>query len=196
MTENKSSSTTASSENKTDNRILRLICEGAMLLALAVALSFLKVALWAQGGSVDLVMIPLIVFALRWGGGWGIGACVVYGLLDCIFSGGMAYGWQSILLDYFVAYGMVGIAGFFTKKPWLGVVVSSAARLAVHVISGVVIWGQWMPEEFMGLTMDNVWIYSALYNGSFMIPNCIIAVVGIIILWKKTPLLTRQKLKA
>lgn len=196
MNESKKTNTETASSVKTGGKALRLVCEGAMLIALAVALSFLKIALWAQGGSIDLVMIPLIVFALRWGGAWGLGACAVYGLLDCIFSGGVAYGWQSILLDYLVAYSVVGMAGFFGKKPWLGVIVGSGARLAVHVLSGVIIWGQWMPEEFMGLTMNNVWIYSLLYNGSFMIPNCIIAAVGIIVLWKKTPLLNRQKLKA
>lgn len=178
-----------------NSRILRCICEGAMLLALAVALSFLKVALWPQGGSVDLVMIPLIAFSLRWGGGWGLGACAVYGVLDCVFSGGVSYGWQSLILDYMVAYGVVGVSGFFIKKPWLGVLTAGGARLFVHVLSGVIIWGEWMPPEFMGMSMSNVWLYSMLYNGSFMVPNTVLALVAVAVLVKKTPLIARQSLK-
>ncbi len=63
---------------------------------------------------------------------------------------------------------MVGLAGLLPKKPVAAVILSSAARLLVHVISGVVIWGQWMPDEFLGLQMTNVWFYSFLYNGTFM----------------------------
>lgn len=168
---------------------VRSISEGAIMIAMSAVLSFLSLRLWPDGGSVDLVMIPIIVFALRRGTGWGLGAGFVYGVIDCLLSGGVAYGWQSIILDYIVAYSVVGLAGLLPKKPVAAVCLASAARLLIHVISGVVVWGQWMPDEFIGLTMSNVWVYSLLYNGSYVAGNFILAVVAVAILAKNTHLL-------
>jgi thiamine transporter len=159
------------------------------MVALSSALSFLSLRLWPNGGSVDLVMIPVIVFALRRGPLWGIGAGLIYGMIDCIISGGVGYGWASILLDYAVAYAMVGLAGFLPSKPVGAVWLSSSARLLIHVLSGVIIWGQWMPDEFIGLSMTNVWVYSILYNGTFMVANAVIAAIVVAIFAKKTNLL-------
>ncbi len=171
---------------------VRALCEGAIMVALSAVLSYLKIAFLADGGSVDLVMIPLMVFAVRWGGGWGVGASLVYGFIDCLISGGVAYGWQALILDYAVAYSLVGFAGFFHKRPVLGSIAGSAARFAIHVISGVIIWGVWMPDQFMNLPMTNVWVYSLLYNGSYMVPNAVIAAAAIALLARKTALLKRN----
>ncbi|NCB51299.1 MAG: energy-coupled thiamine transporter ThiT [Clostridia bacterium] len=177
----------------TQNKTVRTISEGAIMVAMSAVLSFLSLRLWPQGGSIDLVMIPVIVFALRRGVGWGLGAGLIYGMLDCIISGGVAYGWQSIILDYAVAYSMVGLAGLLPKKPVAGVILASAARLLVHVISGVVIWGQWMPDEFLGLQMTSVWFYSFLYNGTFMAGNMVLAIVVVAILARNTKLLRLEQ---
>ena len=53
------------------NKKTRMLAEAGITIALAVALSFLKIKPVANGGSIDLVMIPLCVFALKWGAGWG-----------------------------------------------------------------------------------------------------------------------------
>ena len=53
------------------NKNLRALTEGAAMVAAAVVLNFLKVDLFAQGGSINLIFIPLMVYALRWGAGWG-----------------------------------------------------------------------------------------------------------------------------
>lgn len=174
---------------KSQNKTVRIIAEGAIMVAMSTVLSFLSLRLWPQGGSIDLVMIPIIVFALRRGVGWGLGAGLIYGMIDCIVSGGVAYGWQSIILDYAVAYAMVGLAGLLPKKPVAAVVLASAARLLVHVISGVVIWGQWMPPDFLGMKMTNVWFYSVLYNGTFMAGNMVLAIIVVAIVARNTKLL-------
>lgn len=174
-------------------KTISAISEGAIMIALSTVLSFLSLRLWPQGGSIDLVMIPLIVFALRRGAGWGIAAGLVYGMIDCIVSGGVAYGWQSIILDYAVAYAMVGLAGFLPKKPVAAVCLASVARLLVHIISGVVIWAQYMPDEFIGLKMTNVWFYSFLYNGTFMAGNLVLAIIVVAVLAKNTKLLSIKK---
>ena len=61
--------------------------------------------------------------------------------------------------------------------------------LASFVLSGVLIWGQYMPESFWGMSMRNVWVYSLLYNGSFVLCNEIVAAAVIGFLAKNTKLL-------
>lgn len=98
------------------NNSTRVLAEGAVMVALAVVLNFLKVDIFPSGGSINLLFIPLMVYALRRGAGWGIGAGFVFGTIKCLIGGGIAYGWQSLLLDYAVAYALVGLAGLFPKS--------------------------------------------------------------------------------
>ena len=170
---------------------LRTTSEGAVMIAMAVAFSFVKFSIWPEGGSVDLSMIPLTVFALRHKKAWGMGAGAVFGLLDCILGGGIAYGWQAIILDYIAAYACVGLAGLFADKPVLGTLTGALARFIVHVTSGVVIWGVWMPDEFFGLAMNNVWFYSTFYNATYMVPNAIIAVFAVTALSRATKIFSQ-----
>ena len=165
------------------------ITEGAVIVALTVVLNFFKLDLGPEGGSVNLVFIPLMVYALRRGTLWGLGAGLVFGVLKAIIGGGISYGWQSLLLDYAVAYSLVGLAGLVPKKPVLSSVFGALGCLASFVLSGVLIWGQYMPDSFYGITMKNVWIYSLLYNGSFVACNEIIAAIVIAFLAKNTRIL-------
>ncbi len=171
------------------NTATNKITEGAIMVATAVVLNFLKLDLGPEGGSVNLVFIPLMVYALRRGTGWGLGAGLVFGVIKAIIGGGIAYGWQSLLLDYAVAYSLVGLAGLLPEKPVLSSVFGALGCLASFVLSGVLIWGQYMPESFYGITMKNVWVYSLLYNGSFVLCNEILAAAVIWFLAKKTRLL-------
>jgi len=171
----------------------RVITEGAIMVALAVVLNFLKLDLGPDGGSVNLVFIPLMVYALRRGTAWGLGAGLIFGVIKAIIGGGIAYGWQSLLLDYAVAYALVGLAGLMPKKPVVSTVFGALGCLFSFVLSGVLIWGQYMPDEFWGMRMTNVWVYSLLYNGSFVLCNEIIAAVVIYFLAKKTRLLRAEK---
>ena len=99
------------------------------MVAMAVVLNFFKFDLFAQGGSMNLLFIPLMVFALRRGPVWGMGAGLVFGVLKAIIGGGIAYGWQSLLLDYALAYALTGLAGFTPKKPVLGTVIGAVVSL-------------------------------------------------------------------
>ena len=102
---------------------LLTICEGAICVAVALALSYIKipmgVAFGGFGGSIDLVMIPIIIYAVRRGLSWGIGAGLVFGTLKYFLAGGVAASWQSMLLDYSLAYAAVGFAGLFNSR-WVG----------------------------------------------------------------------------
>lgn len=166
------------------NKNLRTLTEGAVLTAAALALSYIKIPIGLGfggfGGSVDLVMIPLIIFALRRGCLWGLGAGLVFGTLKFFLAGGVAVNWQSMLLDYSLAYMFVGFAGSFgglRKSPGLAAFVGCLARFFIHFLSGVTIYAQYMPEEFMNMVMVSPAVYSVLYNGTYMLPNTVLAVV-------------------
>ena len=131
----------------------------------------------------------LLVLAVRHGGLWGIGAGLAFGTLKFFGAGGMAVNWQSMLLDYSLAYMAVGVAGFFGKK--LGVkglavtaLIGCLARFGIHYLSGVTIYAQYMPSEFFGMSMTTPVFYSLLYNGSYMLPNTVIALLVMSLLGK------------
>lgn len=156
----------------------RMLCEGAILVAAAQILSFVKLYELPNGGSLTPAMLPILLFAVRWGLGNGLLAGFVFGCLQFIFDGGFALGWQSMLGDYFIAFAVLGLAGLFRGKRggiFAGTVLGCAARFFVHYVVGATIWAEWMPEEFFGMTMTSPWFYSLLYNGSYMLPNMILA---------------------
>ena len=123
------------------------------------------------GGSICLSMLPIFFFACRWGVGPGLMSGLVLGILQFVFDGGFALGWQSIIGDYLLAFTVLGLAGLFRGKPgslFLGTILGSFARFLVHYVVGATIWAAYMPEEFFGMTMTTPWFYSLLYNGFYM----------------------------
>ena len=90
---------------------VRALCEGAVLVAVAQILSYLKLWEMPWGGSVVLSMIPLVLYAVRWGLGAGLLGGFAFGVLQFMFDGGFAIGWQSIVGDYLVAFTVLGLAG-------------------------------------------------------------------------------------
>jgi thiamine transporter len=174
--------------NRKSHLKLRCLAECAIFVAMSVALSYLKIPIGLEfggfGGSIDLVMIPLIIAAFRWGLGWGLGSGLVFGTLKFFLAGGVAINWQSMLLDYSIAYMFVGFAGLLKRKNgmiWLAALIGCICRFVVHFVSGITIYAEYM-EDIFGLHMTNVWVYSALYNGSYMLPNTIIAILVCILL--------------
>lgn len=165
---------------------LRALTEGAILIALAEILSFLPLYKMPWGGSVDLAMLPIILYCVRWGFGAGMVASFAHAVLQMLFEGGIAIGWQSIIGDFIVAYSVLGLAGLFKGNFFLGTVVACVARFLVHYVVGATIWAEYMPETFFNMTMTTPWIYSALYNAAYMLPDMVvILVIGAILL--KTP---------
>ena len=158
----------------------RMLCEGAIMVALAQILSYIKLMELPNGGSLTPAMFPILLFALRWGLKDGLLAGFVFGLLQLIFDGAYAWGWQSMLLDYLLAFTPLGLAGLFKGKAWgifPGTVLGCAARFVIHYISGVTIYRIVAPTEVLGTVFDNPELYSLVYNGSYMLPNTVLALV-------------------
>ena len=153
-------------------RVLLSIVEGAIMVALAQVLGYVKLWQMPNGGSVTFVMLPIFVYCVRWGFGRGILAAFALAVLQFLLDGGLALGWQSILGDYLLAYTALGLAGLFSKTRggfFWGTLVGSFARFLVAWVVGATIWGEYMPEQFFGMTMVSPWIYSLLYNGSYIL---------------------------
>ena len=163
---------------------IRALCEGAIMLALSIVLNYLSKVIFANmpnGGSVSLAMFPILFYAHRWGLGRGLLIGFAYGLLDMLLDGCYAWGWQSILLDYLLAYTALGLGGLFKGRGWgifPGIALGCAGRFAVHYISGVTIYRILVPTEITGFgTFSNAHLYSLVYNGVYMLPNTLIALV-------------------
>ena len=180
----------------------RALVESAMMVALATVLSLLKIIELPYGGSVTVgSMLPMIILAYRYGLGWGFGAGFVYAALQQLLGlNNLSYvtGWQSviavILLDYVIAFAVVGLGGIFrriVKKQaaalMLGGILASVLRYVCHVISGCTVWA--------GLSIPDsaAFIYSLSYNLTYMLPEAIILSAlayylgGIIDFTKETP---------
>ena len=115
---------------------------------------------------------------MRWGVKDGLLGGFVFGVLQFMFDGGFALGWQSMLGDYLVAFAALGLAGLFQGKRWgifPGTIVGCAGRFLVHYVVGATVWAEYMPSEFFNRTMTTPWFYSLLYNGSYMLPNMVLA---------------------
>lgn len=170
-------------KNNVNNSHLRVraLCEGAILVALAFILSFVKLYELPNGGSLTPAMFPILLYGLRWGLPRGLIAGFVFGLLQLIFDGAYAWGWQSMLLDYLLAFTPLGLAGLFKGKAWgifPGTVLGCAARFVIHYISGVTIYRIIEPTAVPGFgTFDNASLYSLVYNGSYMLPNTLLALL-------------------
>lgn len=156
----------------------RALCEAAAFICLAQILSYIRLYQFPQGGSIDVAMLPIVIFAVRWGVGWGAGAGLVYGTLHYLLGSGFAIDWTTIVMDYMVAFAALGLgAGLFHGKKYgvfWGSITGSLLRFLAHWTVGALVWGKWMPDEFFGMTMTNPWIYSLLYNGPYMLCDLVL----------------------
>lgn len=174
--------------NRTNaHRTIQMLCEGALMVVLAQVLDLFPLWKMPWGGSISLNMVPVIFFACRWGLSAGLLSGFVFGVVQFMFAGGIALGWQSILGDYLVAYTALGLAGLFVGKRWsiyAGAAVGCAARFLVHYVVGATIWAEAMPEVFFGMTMTTPWLYSLLYNGAYMLPSTALCYVVFALLYR------------
>ena len=166
---------------------VRALTEGAIMVALATALSYLKLFELPQGGSVCISMPPIFLSCVRWGWKDGFLASFAYGLLQLIFDGAYAWGPWSMLLDYLLAFAVLGVAGFFWKMKggiFVGTVVGCILRFVVHFISGITIYKIYEPEELFNQVYTNPYLYSAAYNGSYVAIDMVLCLVIFAVLYK------------
>ena len=160
----------------------KILAEGTIIIALSVILKDVLPPIYflPQGGSVSLAgMVPLLWFSLRRGLRSGLEASTVYGLVHMALPGSYIVDPVQGLLDYPIAFAALGLAGIFRKYPLIGVGVGITGRFLAHFASGVWFFSQYAPAGTHPV------IYSAIYNGSYLIIEFIISAVIMYIIVKR-----------
>ena len=153
------------------SRTRRLVF-AALMIACTLVLEQLRIFHMPQGGSVTLAsMLPIFMFAYAYGVGPGLAIGFAYGLLQFVQGGWFVHPIQ-FLLDYPLAFAMLGFAGIARKLPdsWgmiPGILLGAFMRFLCAFLTGVFFWGDGAGEQ-------NVLVYSAVYNGTYLIPETII----------------------
>ncbi|MFP3358981.1 energy-coupled thiamine transporter ThiT [Planococcus sp. SIMBA_143] len=186
------------------NKRVLLMVEIAIFAALGFVLDFIAFRM-PQGGSVSLVMIPIVLMAFRRGIGAGVITGLLVGLLQIVTGfisvAPLSFGFvvMQVILDYLLAYGVVGLAGMMRGRYLeavrarktgkviamvaLGVLIGSFLRYVIHVITGILF--------FSMFAEGNVFVYSAVYNATYMIPVAIVAAIVCSLLFITAPRLTQ-----
>ena len=173
------------------NRKTRTLCEAAILIALSLVLETITLYKLPNGGSVTLSMVPIILFAVRSGCSWGAMAGFVFGGINYMM-GGHAIDWTTIICDYFIAFSMLGFGAGLFRKTKHGCIWGSLTGIFLQFLAsylvGVFVWGRWMPDDFLGMTMTSPWIYSFLYNILWAAPDLLLALVIFVVLYQIKPM--------
>lgn len=157
----------------------KIMAEGILCIALSTVLYFISLFQMPQGGRVTAgSMIPILWFALRRGPRIGSLVGVVFGLVVLMLEPFVFHPVQ-VLLDYPIAFGVLGLAGFFRRIPLVGVGVGMFGRFFSHFISGIIFFASFVPEGM------NPALYSAIYNGSYMLVEFIVSAVIILMLVRR-----------
>lgn len=137
----------------------------AMGIALAMVTSYIKVWEMPMGGSVTLLSMLFITLIGYWfGAKYGIAAGAAFGILQFVINPYMLSVPQ-VLLDYPLAFGALGLSGFFGDKKYglqLGYIAGVLGRFVFSTLSGVVFFASYAPEGM------NPWVYSSLYQGAYL----------------------------
>ena len=159
------------------------ICLSAIFIALGTVLSMFKLIEMPLGGGVTIMsMVPIAMMVIMLGTKWGLLATFVYSLIQLALSFVEVMGWgltpasiiATFLIDYILAYTVLGFAGIFRRRGTFGIVLGVALavflRFVCHFITGGVIFDIWCE-------WDNAWWYSFCYNGAYMLPELVITAV-------------------
>jgi len=157
------------------------------MVALASVLSFIKFFELPQGGSISVGMFPVFIYCYRWGAKEGFKVSFAFGILQLLLDGAYAWGPTSMLLDYVLAFGVLGVCGFFKGRKnglYVGAVVATIFRFIIHFISGITIYRIYEPTEVFNTVIANPYFYSAVYNGGFLGIDLILCLAILAILKK------------
>lgn len=200
----------------------------AVMLALAAVLAivcalipFLNLPF--GGGFTIASMLPIVLISYMYGLRWGFFVSATYSILQVLMD--LSLGKSSsvimalfmpssedymgafaavaiLVIDYFIAYTVIGIGGIFrnriknkTVALCAGSILALSLRYFAHVISGTIFYGAWAEWFFSqeGFYAIGGWIlehisggalaviYSIFYNGLYMIPEIVITALAAIV---------------
>lgn len=156
----------------------KVLVVSAMLIALAMVTSMLKVASLPFGGSVTLFsMLFICLIGYFYGARVGVLAGVAYGILQFVIEPYVFVPVQ-VLLDYPLAFGALGLSGIFAKSKHgliKGYILGVFGRYIFHAVSGYVFFKEYVPEG-----MNDI-LYTISYNLTYILPELILTVILICI---------------
>jgi len=158
---------------------VKILAEATIFIALTIVLKDVLPPIYhmPQGGSVTIAgLVPLLWFALRRGVKYGVFAGFVYGLIHAFLPGSYIIHPVQGLLDYPLAFAALGLAGAVKKIPAVGIAVGIVGRFLCSFAAGMVF--------FTSFSIDGV-TASAIYNGTYLIPEFVITTIVIYILLKR-----------
>lgn len=183
---------------------IRILTECAIMIAASTVLSFFKpIQVWTYGGGATICsMLPLVIIARRHGTKAGLFTAFAHSVLQLLFGLGnvqyatsflMAVG--IILLDYVIAYTVIGLSGIFSVheahagegRLIAGISFSLSLRLLCHFLSGWIIWEALWPNDLAWAAP----IWSIVYNASYMVPELILTGIAACIINRTTKLMDR-----
>lgn len=193
------------------NNKLNIAIEIAIFSAIAVVLDMVQSGLFkglfASGGSIGIAMVPVLIIAYRRGFVPGIVCGLIVSLLQMLSGIYVIQGTSfdnpfmqamgpfiQVMLDYVLAYTLVGFAGLFSK-PYknsttkqgkvlflcAGSILGGFLKYLSHVLSGILFWLGDGSSSFWGAS-NNTHLYSWVYNGAYSIPNIILCTIIMVII--------------
>lgn len=171
----------------------REVVFAAVCIAMSFVLSFIKVKVGADGGSVTLAsFVPLLIYSYVAGVRKGFLAGALYGILQIVEGGVYFVDVFQLLCDYILAFAFIGLMPVLKyvckdKKilgVYLGTIVVIFMRFLMHTIAGM----YW----YAGIPFGEALVTSILYNGAYMLPELAItvAVMAVLVHTKKFSFLT------
>lgn len=199
-------------QNSASSRTRTLVECAMLLAIATVLSFFPKFeGIWANGGSVTVCsMLPIVLISYRHGVKWGLAAGLCFSLLQMVTggiylpAGGLLMAVAGLLLDYILPFTLIGFGGMFrgkfkntTAELTAGTIVVLLMRYVCHIAAGYLLWksladatsflttpgfglGNSVAARFTGDTL--CFLYSVIYNGSYMLPETIITTIGAVLL--------------
>lgn len=196
---------------------VRIMAEIAICAAIGFVLDIFQGGIfrgvWFNGGGIGISMVPVFIIAYRRGLIPGVLCGLILSLINMlggiyVINSGSLDGWRGsafgvfmqVGLDYVITYPLVGLAGCFTrlykksntkgmKITWvlIGSLFGGLLKFISHLLSGGLFWLN-SGNKFMGV-VDSGWLYSFVYNISYMLPSIILSTIIMVLIARFYPIL-------
>jgi len=157
------------------NNLTKKLVFSAMAIALALVTSRIRLFKMPMGGSITPFSMLFVTLIGYWFGlKHGLTAAVAYGLLRVLISDSGNVSIVQVLMDYPLAFGALGLSGFFKDHKWglyTGYIVGVCGRFIFSTLSGILFFAQYAPEGM------SAWRYSASYNGGYMAAEAVMTLI-------------------
>ncbi|MDO5574111.1 MAG: energy-coupled thiamine transporter ThiT [bacterium] len=160
--------------SKSNHFYVRRLAFCGVALALGTVTSLIKVFEFPFGGSITLLsMLFICLIGYFYGPVTGLCVGVGYGVLQLFLEPIIYYPLQ-VIMDYFLAFGCLGLTGFFCKKKHgllIGYIVSITGRWIFASLSGYIFWSEYAWDGW------NAIAYTMVYNGAYIYAEGIVTII-------------------